>query len=208
MLPEQIFLLACDLDRHRVPRREIAVVVRGALLAELSLRGCLVTSDEDGTVRASGTRRTGNAVLDDALCQMGEQRPRGWHGWIRRDAWQTTCAVQRRLASLGLISVEPSRILGIFPSTRITVHDPAQVTALRDRVRRIVHGDDRVSDHQAALVALVAVGEVRGVLSRQDRKKCGGRIKELTDQGGAAVPALARVVRQIKVQRSAAAGGG
>jgi hypothetical protein len=71
-----------------------------------------------------------------------------------------------------------------------------------------VHGDDRVSDHQAALVALVAVGEVRGVLSRQDRKKCGGRIKELTDQGGAAVPALARVVRQIKVQRSAAAGGG
>lgn len=79
-LPEQIFLLACDLDRRRVPRRDIAIVVRGALLTELSLRGCLV--DEGGYVRASGTRRTGNAVLDDALRGMSEQRPHGWRGWV------------------------------------------------------------------------------------------------------------------------------
>jgi hypothetical protein len=200
--------MACDLERQRVPRRDISVVVRGALLAELSLRACLVESEDDNRVRVSGTRRTGNPVLDDTLRQMSEERPRGWRGWIRRDAWQTTCAVQRHLASLGLITVEPTRILGIFPSARIIVHDPAQVTALRDEVRRIVSGDVRVSDEQASLAALVAVGEMRAVLSRQDRKKYAARIKELTAQGGAAVPALARVVRQIKAERAAAASGG
>lgn len=207
-LPEQIFLIACDLDRHRLPRGEMPAVVRGALLTDLCLRGCLVESEEDGTVHVSGTRRTGNALLDDALRQMSEQRPHGWRGWIRRDARQTTHAVQQQLATRGLITVEPIRTLGVFPSTRITVHDPAQVTALRDMVRHIVSRDDRVSDEQAALVALLAVGEVRAALSRQDRKNYAARIKALTEQGGAAIPALARVIRQIKAQRAAAASGG
>lgn len=207
-LPEQVFLIACDLDRHWAPRRGISVVVRGALLTDLSLRGCLVESEEDGTVRVSGTRRTGNAVLDDALRQMSEQRPCGWRGWFRRDVRQTTSAVQEQLAARGLITVEPVRILGVFPSTRVSVHDPAQVVGLRHLVRDIVSRADRVSDEQASLVALLAVGEVRAALSRQDRKNYSARIKALTEQGGAAIPALARVVRQIKAQRAAAASGG
>lgn len=205
-LPEQIFLLACDLHRHRARRGDMAVAVRGAVIAELSLRDCLV--EEDGTVRASSTRRTGNAVLDNTLHTMSEQRPRSWRGWIRRDTWQTTCAVQRQLARDGLITVEPERILGLFPNSRVTVRDPGQVLALRDAVRAIVHGDQPVPDRSASLVALVSAGEVRSLLSRKDRRTNAARIAELSEQGSRAVPALRRVLRQIKAARVAAYGGG
>ncbi len=132
-LAERVFLMACDVERRRLSGRYIKVVVRGALLAELSLRGCLV--EDDGTVRPSSTKRTGDRLLDDALRTMSEQRPRSWRGWVRRDNNPTLTAVRAKLAAAGVIGVEPSRLLGIFPSTLITVADPARVAALRSSVR-------------------------------------------------------------------------
>ena len=77
-LPALVYLLACDPERQKLTGTELAVVVRGAALADLNLRGCLV---EDGrTLRASGTRRTGDRVLDGVLSEISEARPRGRRG--------------------------------------------------------------------------------------------------------------------------------
>lgn len=205
-LPEQVFLLACDPDGRSTLSREVATVVRGALLVELSLRRCLY--EEDGTVRVSGTRRTGNAVLDDALRQMSEDRPQAWRGWTRRNTGQTMSAIRNQLSTHGVITVEPGRVLGIFPVTRIVVRDAAQVRTLRDTVQSVVRGEQPVSDEQAALVALVSCGELRSTLSRKDRRTYTERLKSLTEQATAAVPALGPVLRQIRASRAAARGGG
>jgi hypothetical protein len=207
-LPAKVYLLACDVERHRLRGSNVALVVRGALLAELSLRGCV--TEEDGAVRASGTRRTGDPVLDEALRTMGDDRARSWRSWLRRGARPTLAAVRRQLESVDLIRTEPQRILGIFSRTRITVTDPAQVTALRASVRDAVLGDgptSRVSTVDATLIALVAVGELGGVLSRQERRRHSERIAEFTERGGDAIPALKRVLRQIRAARAAASGG-
>jgi hypothetical protein len=65
-----------------------------------------------------------------------------------------------------------------------------------------------VSTADATLVALLAVGEVGTVLSRRDRSEHKARIAEFTDSAGAAVPALKHVLRQIRIARAGAYGGG
>jgi hypothetical protein len=208
-LPARIYLLACDVEKHRQRTANIAVIVRGALLAELSLRGCLV--EEGHRVRASGSKRTGDPVLDGVLGAMSEDRPRSWRSWLRRDTRLTLSAVRRQLAADGLIGVDRDRVLGVFPTTRITVHDPARVAELRASVRDLVTGTvpvARVSTEDAALIALVAVGQLNAVLSGRERRAHADRIAEFTERGGSAVSGLKRVLRQIKSARAAAAGGG
>jgi hypothetical protein len=208
-LPARIYLLGCDVGKRRQRTANIGVIVRGALLAELSLRGCLV--EEGRQVRASGSRRTGDPVLDGVLSAMGQDRPRTWRTWLRRDTRSTLLAVRRQLAADGLITVEHDRVLRIFPTTRITVHDPALVGELRASVRNLVTGTtpvSRASAEDALLVALVAVGEIGTVLSRRERRAHADRIAEFTERGGDAVPALKRVLRQIRSARAAAASGG
>ncbi len=206
-LPARAFLLAYDIDKHKLTGDQLSLVVRGALLIELNLRGCL-TDDEDGRVRASGTLRTGDDVLDGVLRSIGESKPRSWRSWLRRAGRPTLAAVRGQLASAGVIRVEFERVLGIFPRTRVTVPDVTPVRTLRDSLRAAVTGTARVSTEDAVLVALVAVGQLHATLSRQDRKANSARIGELTEQATAAVPPLPRVLRQIKAARSAAQAGG
>jgi hypothetical protein len=208
-LPARIYLLACDVDRHRLRGQDIGVVVRGALFAELSLRGCLV--EEDGVVRPSNARRTGDALLDDELRIMAEGEPRSWRTLVRRGGKATLAAVREQLVSADLITVEGTRRLGIFPTTRVTLTDPAQVAALRDSVREAVRGTrpvSAVSTEDAALVALVAVGQLGTVLSGQDRRAHKARIAEFEERGGSALPVLRRVLRQLKAARASAYASG
>lgn len=204
-LPARIYLLAYDLDRRKLAANELPVLLRGAVLADLNLRGCLTAAGR--SVEASATERTGDSVLDAVLRDVSERGPHGWRYWLRRNARQTVRDVQQQLVSAGTITVEHGRVL-FFPTTRITVCDPAEVTALRESVRDAVRGDGSVSPQDATLVALVAVGELGTVLSRKDRRTHSKRIKELTEQGSAAVPALAKVLSQIKAARVAASTGG
>lgn len=199
-LPERVYLLG-----QEGREGDLAAVVRAAVLAELSLRECLV--DEDGKVRPSPTRRTGDPVLDGVLGTMSEDKPRGWRGWMRRGARSTLRAVRDRLAATGVITTEPGRVLGVFPTTKVTA-DPARLAAERASVWNAIRGTGRVSTADATLVALLAVGEVGTVLSRRDRSEHKARIAEFTDSAGAAVPALKHVLRQIRIARAGAYGGG
>ncbi|HKN96180.1 MAG TPA: GPP34 family phosphoprotein [Pseudonocardiaceae bacterium] len=199
-LPERAYLLG-----QEGREGDLATVVRAAVLAELSLRECLV--EEDGTVRPSPTRRTGDPLLDGVLRTMSEDKPRSWRGWMRRGARPTLCAVRDRLAATGVITAETGRVLGIFPTTKVTA-DPARLAAERSAVWNAIRGTGPVSTADATLVALLSVGEVGTVLSRRDRGEHKARIAEFTDSAGAAVPALKHALRQIRMSRAGAYGGG
>lgn len=208
-LPAKLYLLAWDPDRQRLSHRDdLGYLLRGAILADLSLRGCV--RDEDGDVRASGTRRTGDRVLDDMLREINEDRPRGWGAWVRRRAGATLIAVEDQLAAAGVVKVDERRVLGLFRRRRATVTEPA---ALRAAVRDAALGNRPVSsvaDADAALVALAATGDLRTVLSRRERKDNAERITACTERCGKAAPALRRVLTSVKAARAsaAAAGGG
>jgi Golgi phosphoprotein 3 (GPP34) len=199
-LAERVYLLGQD-----GRTADLATIVRAAVLADLSMRECLV--DEDGTVRPSPTRRTGDPVLDGVLRSMGEDKPRSWRGWMRKGKNPTLAAVRDQLAGSGMITTESARTLGMFPTTKVTA-DPARLEQQRSEVWNAIRSDGPVSTADATLVALVAVGEVGNVLSRQDRHRHSARIAEFTERGGAAVPALRHVLRQIKLARAGAYASG
>jgi hypothetical protein len=207
-LPAKLFLLACDAEKHRRQRGvELGYALRGAILADLNLRQCLRV-DEDGYAKASSARRTGDRVLDDALHEIAESRPRRLRAWVRHGARASVGAVQDQLVAAGEIRVGEDAVLGIFKVRRIDVVHPTELAALRARVRDVVlinRSVNAVPVADAALVSLAIAGEVRGTLDRRERRAHADRITALSKRGGEAVPALRDVMRQVKAARAAAA---
>lgn len=207
-LPVTVYLLAWDAGKQRFRQgQDLGYLIRGAALADLSLRGCV--SDDDGKVKPSGSKRTGDRVLDDMLREMSDARPRSWGSWMQRGKVGTLATVQNQLAAAGVARVECRRALGIFPYRRVTVTDPGPAQAARSSLRHVVTGTGPVSDRDAALVALVAAGDLRNALSREDRKEYADRVTACAERSGPAAAALRKVMRGVKAARvSAHAGGG
>jgi hypothetical protein len=206
-LPVKLYLLAWDSGKQQFARGGgLDFVLRGAALADLSLRGCV--SDDEGKVRPSGTKRTGDPVLDGMLRELDDDRPRTWRAWVRRNPRRTTTAVQDQLARAHIVAVADRRVLGIFPGRRATLIDSSIAAALRAEVRTVVSGAGPVSDQNAALVSLIVAGDLRNALPRRDRREHKERIAACTERGGQAAPALPEVLRGVKAARTAAHAGG
>jgi hypothetical protein len=204
-LPSRLYLLAYDTDKHRLTGRgQLGVALRAAALTELLHSGHI--TEADGKPKVAATRVT-DPVLDDVVQEIAQSRPRSWAHWVGRRDRAAFRAVQERLADSGYIRVEPRRILGIFPTSRVTVREPRVVRRLRDTVNRTLTGGvpvARLDRADAALAALAAVGEVRVAVGRRQAHEHKRRLAELTEVAGPAVPALRKV---IQWRQAAAAGG-
>jgi hypothetical protein len=210
-LPARAYLLACDTARNRLPDRErVALLVRAAALTDLVLRGQV--ADDGGRPAVTGAGGTGHLVLDDLLAELTAEPHRKWRAWVRRGARGTLHSLEAQLDAAGVIALRTSRVLGLFPRRRPEVREPASAAALRDEVRAAVRGDAPVSADVAALTSLAAAVELGEVLPRAERRRHRDRLARLEEQAGAAVPALRKVIRELRAARtaaiSAASGGG
>lgn len=206
-LPAKAYLLACDVAKGRLrDRHRAGLLIRGAALTDLVVRGRV--ADADGLAVASGTGPTGDLVLDELLTELAGESPRKWKWWVRKDARGTLESVESQLDAAGVIELKTGRVLGLFPSRRPLVRDPALVDRLRAAVDQALRGPLPVSDvdtGDAALTALVAAVELRDVVSGRDRRRHKDRIEELTERGGSAVPALRKLFRELRAVRASAA---
>ncbi|MEV6447759.1 GPP34 family phosphoprotein [Amycolatopsis sp. NPDC051716] len=210
-LPARAYLLACDTARNRLPDRErVALLVRAAALTDLVLRGQV--ADDGGRPAVTGAGGTGHLVLDDLLAELTAEPHRKWRAWVRRGARGTLHSLEAQLDAAGVITLRTSRVLGLFPRRRPEVREPASAAALRDEVRAALRGDAPVSADIAALTSLAAAVELGDVLPRAERRRHRDRLARLEEQAGAAVPALRKVIRELRAARtaaiSAASGGG
>lgn len=209
-LPAKLYLLAVDPDSERLSTaRELGVLLRGAALADLSMRKFL--REEGGKVVASGSKRSGDPVLDDLLREVSEAPPRTWRSWVRRGNKNTMRAVERQLESADLITVRELRMLGLFPVRRIGITDTEIAGALRDNVHNALYGNDgieTVDKFDAAMVLLAAAGSLRGLVPRKDERTHADRIKALGERAGGSVSGVLRVIQQVKQARAAAYAGG
>jgi hypothetical protein len=213
-LPAQAYLLACDTGRDRLPDRErVALLVRAAALTDLVLRG--LVADDGGRPAVTGTGGTGHLVLDDLLADLAADPHRKWRSWVRRDARATLRTLETQLDAADVLTLRTSRVLGLFPRHRPVVHDRAAAARLREVVAAALRGDEpasRIDPGAAALTSLAAAVELSAVVPRRDRRRHRARLAELEDRAGAAVPALRKVVRELRAARSAsvaaASGGG
>jgi hypothetical protein len=205
-LPDRLFLLAVDPRRQRLADQTyLCYTLRAAALTDLLLRK--LVADEGGKVRVTGQMRVGDPLLDAMLAAVAEDRPRTWEAWVRRRrrGHKTRVDVREQLATVGWITAEPGRILGIFPTVKITVLDPSSVERLRERLVLALDGG-QVDEHERALLALAAAGNMSTVLSWRQRRTHRKRIAELTALVGPPVPALRKAIQHA--QAAAAAAGG
>ncbi|MET9897347.1 GPP34 family phosphoprotein [Streptomyces sp. NPDC006446] len=200
-LPARLYLLAWDTTKLKITgSTHLHHLVRAGALTELAQRGLLL--DDDGIVTpVDPDSRTGDLVLDGLLELVAESRPRKWKPWVTLRARVTLDAVRAQLAAGGYLRAERKRVLGLFPSVEYELDRVPAVEALRAEARQVLEGPlpvAEVSDRDAALVALATAAELRTLASPKERKLHKARIDELTERGGAAAPALKKVIQEVR----------
>lgn len=200
-LTSQAYLLAYDTDKGKLTcNGYLGYILRAAALTELHLAGAL--TDADGRPHATGTK-VHDALLAEVLREIASApKPRKWSWWVHRGQTPMFRAVQQRLADERLITTERYRILGIFPATRVKVHEHRSVARLRSAVSHTLNGGDP-KPHEAALTALAAVGEIRIAVSRAQTRRYAKRLESLVAQAGPALPALRKVIRDYRASTEA-----
>ncbi|MFE2727932.1 GPP34 family phosphoprotein [Kitasatospora sp. NPDC059327] len=205
------YLMAFDTRAQALQDRTRAgFLLRAAALAELAHRGDLV-EDGAGRVRpAPAAGPAGDPVLDALLAEVAAKR-RGWKSWIKRGREEALDGVEQRLAVLGVLTVQDRDPYGpVVPRRPVLMPDPREALDQQLRVARVVRGDgpvDQVSFPDAVLGALAAHGQLRLVLSRQERRERADRIAALTDRLAERAPGLARAVGGLGTTMVAAQGG-
>jgi Golgi phosphoprotein 3 (GPP34) len=199
-LPARLYLMAYDTAKGRLTARgRLGHLLRAAALTDLLLGGHI--EDADGRPRANARAPLpADPVLAAVLDDVAQSRARPWRHWIRRHASAANAAVARQLAAEGWIEAEPGRVLGVVPSTRVTLPEPAVVGRLGDRIRAALRATTPVSDvepRNAALVALAAAGELSTVLPKAQRSEHEERIAALTEAAGPAAAALRTMMHQM-----------
>ncbi len=200
-LPQRLSLLAYDTRRRRLRgRTQLGHLLRAAALTDLLLRG-LVADDRGKVVTGRPADPLDDPVLGAVLRQVAESRPRSWSHWVRSGQRPLRRAVREQLEEGGWIQVEQRRVLGIFPASRIAVRDTRVLRRLAAIVGRTLGAGlpaARVDPADAALVALAAAGELSTAVSRRQRREHRQRIASLGERAGPAVPALRKVLQQLR----------
>lgn len=202
-LPQRIYLLALDPERGRPPMGvHLNELVRAAALADLYLAGHL--SDEKGRAVVAVRHPCHDPVLEAVLEELSSARRHRWQYWVGRRGRQTAAAVRDQLADGGWVRVEKHKILGVFPTRRITPRDARLPGRLRHRVTAALRDPlPRIDPADAALVALAEAGRLRNILDRGARRTHKRRLADLKARTGPLPTALRKA---IDAQDAAAAG--
>jgi hypothetical protein len=193
-LPERIFLLAYNPDKGKVGMgTNLGAMLRAAALADLYLNGHL--TDERGRAAIEVRHPCHDPVLEALLEEIAGSKPRKWQSWVDRRQRATVSSVRQQLSDGGWVRLEPHRILGLFPTTKVTVRDPRVRKELLGRVNGALKNPiGRIDTADAALVAIVAAGDLKLVLDRKTKRANKRRIQVLTDLSGPIGPALRKSI--------------
>jgi hypothetical protein len=200
-LAQRVFLLAYDPGKggFRIGTN-LGAMLRAAALADLYLDGHL--TDEGGGAAIYVRPPSRDPVLAALLDEIAGSKPRTWQSWVDRRQHATVTAVRRQLSDGGWVRLEPHRVLGLFPTTKVTIRDPGVRKELLGRVTGALKNPiDRVDPADATLVAIIAEADLKLVLDREARRAHKRRIQQLTRISGPIGVALRRSIQ------SAALGG-
>jgi hypothetical protein len=162
LIAEDLLLLLTREDSGRllVAGEQADAALAGAVLIELTGadRVGLAVEGEDakkGTVVVRDPRPTGDEVLDDALAQLTDSKPRKPKDVVGRLGKHLRHGLYERLAGQGILRSEKGTVLGVFPTSRWPEQDASHERQLRaDLADTLVQGIEPAPS-TAALIALL-----------------------------------------------------
>ena len=194
-LPQRVYVLAYNPRKGRVGLdTNLGAMLRAAALADLYRGGHLI--DERGRVAIGARHPCHDPFLGALLEEIAGAKPHSWQSWVGRRQGAAGRAVRQQLSDGGWAHLEPRKVLGLFPTTKVTMRDPRVREELLGRVNAALTGPiDGIDPADAALVAILAAGNLTLALSRKTRRANKRRIKQLTELSGPIAPALYRSIQ-------------
>ncbi|HUQ60095.1 GOLPH3/VPS74 family protein [Lentzea sp.] len=189
MLSEDLMLLFLDevAGGVRTDSTSIQNALAGGVLLELVGSG-RVAFEADGRKLAV----VDPAPLDDEFLQKSLARidkPMKPQRAVERLRSHVRDDVMAQLDARGVLTVEKSKILGIFPTKTYTLHDAAAVSDLRRLVGDVAQGHRAPDDRTGALISLLYAVKGLHKVFPGDKREMNARAKEIAagDWAGVAV---------------------
>jgi Golgi phosphoprotein 3 (GPP34) len=202
-LPARVYLAAYDAERNRLTGRSwLGYALRGAALADLLLSGHIV--DDNGRVQP-GTLRTASTdpVLQDVLSEVVAAPGVRWRSLVNRHRRETKNAVAAQLDAGGWIQLD--RPATWWRRSRISLRDVRSVSRVKEQVAAVLRSPmpiDRTPPTEVALVAVLALAEIRTAISRDQKRQYGDRIKAAVVAAGPPIDALKHAISQARQRMS------
>ncbi|MFF5295033.1 GOLPH3/VPS74 family protein [Paractinoplanes globisporus] len=199
-IAEEFLLLAYDEDGTPLTDgTRLDNGLGGAILLELALARRVDIQDK--RVIVTDQAPTGDALADEALARIAEDKPRKPGHWVTKLSKQARPRILEKLVADGVLTVEKDKVLWVFPRTKYpsaSGEPPAVEAAARERIRAAVLGTGPVEPRTGALCALVAATELdRKILGGVDPKQVKARLKEI-GEGSWAADAVRKTIEEIQ----------
>ncbi|WP_181776600.1 GOLPH3/VPS74 family protein [Amycolatopsis pittospori] len=211
-LPQRLYLLGYDTAKNRLDPASAAVrgsLLRVAAVAELVLGGLLLDRGGKAERTAAAGLTPEDPFLAEVLADAPGEKPRRWFTIVERDWYKAEETVRDQLADAGLVTLEKRRVLGLFPVHDVTLTQPQQADALRERIRTAVMGSQdpaTVAIEDAVLTMLAVEGDVYSVFGPKEKRAHKSEIRALADRVDAALPGLRKAAQYAVAARRGGSG--
>lgn len=155
MLPEDLMLLFLDDETGRVlmDTASIHTALAGAVLMELVNSGRVAFEADGRKVVVVDPTPLENEFLQKSLTRLDQ--PMESKRAVQRLRTHVREDVMAQLVGQGVLSIENTRMFGIFPAKRFVIQDPQVISDLRDAVCKAALRRRAPDEHIGALMALL-----------------------------------------------------
>ncbi|HEX8869628.1 MAG TPA: GPP34 family phosphoprotein [Lentzea sp.] len=189
MLPEDLMLLFLDETDGRVLMDSTSIhnALAGAVLLELVKSGRLAFEPDGKKLAVVDPTPLPNEFLQESLTRFTKPvKPRQAVEKLRTHVRDNVMA---QLAGRGVLSVEKTKMLGIFPTKSYVIQDVQAVSEIRDAVGNVALGHRAPDERTGALISLLFAVKALHKVFDGDKRDMYARAEQIAvgEWAGAAV---------------------
>ncbi|GAB2829402.1 GOLPH3/VPS74 family protein [Lentzea nigeriaca] len=180
MLPEDLMLLFIDEEDGRVLMDTTSIhnALAGAVLLELVNAGRVAFEPDGKKLTVVDPTPLGNEFLQESLSRL--TKPMRPQRAVERLRTHVRDNVMAQLESRGVLSVQKTRMLGIFPTKRYVIRDHEAMSELRDAVGGVALGYRAPDERTGALISLLYAVKALHKVFDGDKREMNARAKEIS----------------------------
>ncbi|GGU87026.1 GOLPH3/VPS74 family protein [Lentzea flava] len=179
MLPEDLMLLFIDEEDGRVLMDTTSIhnALAGAVLLELVNAGRVAFEPDGKKLAVVDSTPLGNEFLQESLSRL--TKPMKPQRAVERLRTHVRDNVMAQLEGRDVLSVEKTRMLGIFPTKSYVIRDHEVMSELRDAVGSVALGYRAPDERTGALISLLYAVKALHKVFDGDKREMNARAKQI-----------------------------